>query len=448
MKQFKGKKVVIMGLGLHGGGVGAAKFFCKSGAEVLVTDLKTKEELKDSLKRLKDFNINFILGEHREKDFVKADLVIKNPDVPKNSPFLKKAKENNVSVKTDIEIFFNLFEGDIIGITGTKGKSTVASLLSLFLKKKYPRTLLGGNIGISPLELLLRPKKGNIAVLELSSFELEDLGKSPKTAVITNILKDHLKRHGGFDNYLKAKKEIFLHQRKEDNLVLNYDDKKVKDFSSEAVSKVFYFSKEDSVDGSFLKDNDIYFKEEKVCSLNDLKIKGEHNLLNVLAAVTAAKIYGIDSKDIREVIRSFEGIPFRQQLISEIEGKKYYNDTTATIPEAVIEALNRFSGDIILISGGVDKGSEYKGLAEKIKERVSSLILLPGTGTDKLKEELDRLDFKDVYFVKDMKEAVQKSSPLKGDIVLLSPGGSSFNLFKNEFDRGEKFNQEVKELEK
>ncbi len=444
MNSFEGEKIIVMGLGLHGGGVGTAKFFYEMGADVLVTDLKKKEELKESLDKLEGLEIGFVLGEHREEDFIKADLVIKNPDVPKESPFLKKAEENNVPVKTDIEIFFDLFEGEIIGITGTKGKSTAASLLYLFLRKKYPETLLGGNIGVSPLELLLRSEEGNMAVLELSSFELEDLGKSPKTALFLNILKDHLKRHRGFKGYIKAKKEIFLHQKKEDNLVLNYDDKRVRSFASEALSKIYYFSKEKPVEGSFLKGDKIYFKDKEICSLKDIKLKGEHNLLNVLAALAAAKIYGVDSGDIREVLKSFEGIPFRRQLIAEKKGKKYYNDTTATMPQAVIEALNTFPEGLILIAGGVDKGLDYSDLAEKIKEKVSSLILLPGTGTDKLKKEL--AGFKNIFLAENMREAVKKSSSLKGGVVLLSPGGSSFNLFKNEFDRGERFNKEVDNL--
>ncbi len=445
MKDFKEKKITVMGLGLHGGGVGTAKFFCNMGADVLVTDLKKEEELKESLEKLEGLDISFVLGEHREEDFINADLIIRNPDVPWDSFFIKKAKERGIPIKTDIEIFFDLFKGKIIGITGTKGKSTVATLVYLFLKKRYS-VVLGGNIGVSPLELLLKNKEAKIAVLELSSFELEGLKRSPETAVFTNMLKDHLKRHGSFDKYVEAKKEIFLNQKEKNNLILNYDDKKVRSFAKEAVSEVYFFSTKNIIKGSFLKEGKIYFKKEEVCSLENIKLKGNHNLSNVLASVAAAKIYSVSSKDIRKVLMDFEGVPFRQQFITEVNGKNYYNDTTATIPDAVIEALKSFSGDIVLIAGGVDKGSEYKDLAKKIKDKVSSLVLLPGTASDKLKKELERIGFENIFLAENMKEAVKKSSSLKGNIVLLSPGGSSFNLFKNEFDRGKKFNKEVENL--
>ncbi len=473
MKDFKDKKITIMGLGLHGGGVGVAKFFCKQKAKILVTDLKTEKELKESVEKLKSLPIKFSLGGHKEKDFLGADLIIKNPDVPQDSSFLKLAREKGILIKTDIGIFFDLFEGEIIGITGTKGKSTVATLIHEFLKKKDQNTALAGNIGLSSLELLSGPKKANKAVLELSSFELEDLRKSPKIAVITNVFKDHLNRYKSFEEYIKAKKEIFLHQKKDDILVLNYDDEVVKEFSSEAFSKVYFFSEKEILEnGCFIKGDKIYFNKEIICSLpsnttltvapgdklkivkddilglEDIRLKGKHNISNVLAAVSVAKLLKVKSENIEEVLREFKGIPFRQELIDVIKGVKFFNDTTATIPIAVISAISNLSsqGGLVLIAGGVDKNLEYKNLAEKIKEKVSYLILLPGTATNKLKKELT--GFSKVSFVNSMREAVKKSFSLakKGDIVLLSPGAASFNLFKNEFDRGEKFNKEVRKL--
>jgi len=445
-----GKKVTIMGLGLHGGGVGVTKFFCKQKAKVLITDLKTEKELKESVEKLKGLPIKFSLGGHKEKDFLGADLIIKNPDIPQDSPFLKLAREKGIPVKTDIGIFFDLFRGEIIGITGTKGKSTVATLTYEFLKKKDQNTALAGNIGLSPLELLLEAQRPNRVVLELSSFELEDLRKSPKIAVITNILKDHLNRYKSFEDYIKAKKEIFLHQKKEDILVLNYDDEVVREFSSEAFSKVYFFSKKEILkNGCFIKGDKIYFNKEPICRLEDIQLKGKHNIFNILAAVSVAKLLKVKPENIEEVLREFKGIPFRQELIAEIRGVKFFNDTTATIPAAVIFAINNLSsqGKLILIAGGVDKNLEYGNLAKKIKEKVSYLILLPGTATNKLKKELT--GFSKVFFANSMREAVRKSFSLakKGDIVLLSPGAASFNLFKNEFDRGEKFNKEVKACE-
>ncbi len=391
-----------MGLGLHGGGVGVAKFFCSQGAKVLVTDLKTKKELKESIDKLKGLDIEYVLGKHRKEDFINADLIIKNPDVPSDSVFLK----TNVPVKTDISLFFDLTKAFIIGITGTKGKSTTATLIYKLVKSKYPNTVLAGNIGVSPLELLSKINDKTKVVLELSSFELEGLKKSPQIAVFTNILKDHLNRYKNMAQYIEAKKSIFKYQTKKDILVLNNDDPIVRKFS--ALSKTYFFSGDDNA-----------------------------------AAILVAKLLKVPN--IEKIVKSFKGIAFRQELIREVKGKKYINDTTATMPDAVIRALKtinqKYPGlSIILIAGGQDKNLNYLAMAQEIDKKVSSLVLLPGTGSDKLKKELK--DVK-IYLANSMKRAMKKASGLKGDIVLLSPGAASFNLFKNEFDRGEQFNKIV-----
>jgi len=432
---FKGKKVVVMGLGLHGGGVGTAKFFCRQGADVLITDLKSRKELKKSVDKLKKFKVEYVLGEHRKEDFKNADLVIKNPDVPGDSSFLKIAHKHKVPVKTDIGIFFELAKGAyIIGITGTKGKSTTATLVYKFLKSRYIRTFLAGNIGISPLDLISKIKKGDRVVLELSSFELEDLEISPQIAVVTNILADHLNRYKGMKEYIKAKKRIFKFQRKKDNLVLNYDDSIVKRFSSRAKSKVYYFSVGEMKDEYDIK---------------KFKLSGEHNLANISAAIKVAKLLKISDKKILKVLKSFKGVPYRQEFVREARGVKYFNDTTATMPDAAVEAIKSLNkkfpeSEIILIAGGQDKGLKYKKMAKEINKKVKEVILLPGTGSDKLKKSLR----KKTRSVNSMEEAVKKASKTaeKGDIILLSPGGASFNLFKNEFDRGEQFNKYVKKI--
>lgn len=436
MTRFKNKKVVVMGLGLHGGGKGVAKFFSKQGAKLLITDLKTKKELKSSLQKLKGLSIEYVLGGHREKDFKEADLVIKNPDVPQDSPYLKIAKEYDVPVKSDVAIFFELCKSFIIGITGTKGKSTVATLVYKFLRTKYPNTILAGNIGLSPLEILSKINEKTKVVLELSSFELENLKESPQVAVITNILPDHLNRYKNLKEYIEAKKPIFKYQRKKDVLVLNYDDPIVRKFSSLAPSQVYFFSRK---------------KKIPPCSTKDSKLYGKHNISNLLAAVSVAKLLKVPDRDIKKVIKSFRGVAGRQEFIGEKKGVKYFNDTTATMPEATQKAVRtmreRFPNSaIILIAGGQDKNLDYKSLVEEIKKKIDCFVLLPGTASDKIKKELGK-SIK-IFPVSSMKEAVKKSSDIakKGDIVILSPAAASFNLFKNEFDRGEQFNKVVKKL--
>jgi UDP-N-acetylmuramoylalanine--D-glutamate ligase len=398
MIRFKDKKVVVMGLGLHGGGVGVAKFFAEQGAHVLVTDLKTKKQLKKSIDELKGLPIKFVLGEHRQKDFERADLIIKNPAVKADSPYLKKTKE----VKTDIQIFFDLFEGEIIGITGTKGKSTAATLIYNLLKKKYPNTFLAGNIGISPLEILSKTNKKSKVVLELSSFELEGLKESPHIAVITTIFEDHLNRYKSFREYINSKKPIFKFQARDDVLFLNKDNKYTRAFAKEAKAKV------------------IFFKDRK-------------------EALAVARYYKI--KNTQKIIDSFKGVPHRQQYIATKRGVRYINDTAATTPQSAVLAIKKYR-NIILIAGGEDKNLDYGELRKEIKKKVKRLILLPGTATDKIKRGLD------YESAASMKEAVKKASGLaeRGDTVLLSPASASFNLFENEFDRGNQFVKYVKEI--
>ena len=402
MKIFKNKKVVIMGLGLHGGGAGVAKFFSRQGAHVLVTDLKTKKQLKKSIDKLKGLSVKFVLGNHREKDFIQADLIIKNPAVKAGSRYLKIAKKYKVPIKTDIQIFFDLFKGEIIGITGTKGKTTAATLIYNLLKTKYHNTFLAGNIGISPLEILDKMNKNSKVVLELSSFELEDLKKSPHVAVVTTLFEDHLNRYKSFKQYINSKKPIFKFQNKDDLLFLNKDNKYTKGFVKESKGKV------------------IFFKQGK-------------------AATNVARYFKIPEKDIKKVLSSFKGIAHRQEYITTIKGVKYINDTASTTPESTIMAIEKFK-DIILIAGGEDKNLNYEKLRKKIKKHVKHLILFPGSASNKVKKGLNHT------LAKSMKQAVVKASKIaqKGDVVLLSPGAASFNMFENEFDRGEQFIKYVK----
>jgi UDP-N-acetylmuramoylalanine--D-glutamate ligase len=431
-KLFQNKKVLVMGLGLHGGGVGVAKFFCKQGAHVLVTDLKTQKQLKESILKLKGLKIKYTLGNHEEKDFLNTDLIIKNPDVPSTSPYLEIARKNKIQIETDISLFFKLSEAFVIGVTGTKGKSTTSSLIFHLLKAKYKRIFLAGNIGVSPLDLISKIKKGDKVVLELSSFELEDLKQSPNLAVITNIMPDHLNRYASMAEYVESKKIIFKYQNTEGVLVLNADDATVKSFAKEANSKVCFFSERDVN-----------------LPIVEFNLLGQHNLSNLSAAVSVAKLLDVPESSIKKSVKSFKGVPNRQEFVKEVNGVKYFNDTTATIPEAVISAIDSFSdkfpeAKIYLICGGVYKGVTYKEFAVKVKEKKVALILLPGNASDKIKESL--VEYRDISEVSSMEAAVGKAkeSAKKGDLVVLSPGASSFNLFKNEFDRASQFIKAVK----
>lgn len=452
-KIFKNKKVVIMGLGLHGGGVDVARFFSEQKAKVLVTDLKTEDQLKESVGKLKGLPIEFVLGGHRKEDFSAADLIIKNPDVSDSSPYLEIARKNNVKIETDVSIFFKLSKAFVIGVTGSKGKTTTAWLIYHVLKKRYPELLIAGNIGVSPLKYLSQIKKNGKIILELSSFELEGLRQSPQIAIFTNILKDHLNRYASMSDYINAKKAMFKYQKEQDFLILNYDDEIVRGFEKEAKSKVYFYSAKQKPQptGCYLREDKVFFKQRKKMTLDikDFKLFGNHNVSNMLAAITVCKVMKMPCKDISSQIKTFKGVPYRQEFIKEINGVKYFNDTAATMPDAAVEAIKTFrarfkSNKIILIAGGQNKNLDFKEMANAIKEKIDFLILLPGTATDILKSELGK-NFKAVE-VGSMASAVLKAKVLakKDDIVLLSPGAASFNLFKNEFDRGDKFNEELK----
>jgi len=430
---YKGKKVVIMGLGLHGGGVAAAKFFCSQGSEVLVTDLKTKDQLADSIEKLSGLPIKYALGGHSQEDFLTADLIVKNPDVPWSSPYIEIAKNHNIEVQTDISLFFKLSGAFVIGVTGTKGKTTTASLIYHLLKTKFENLFLAGNIGISTFELLDKVKAADKVVLELSSFELEGLDVCPNIAVVTNIMQDHLNRYSGMQDYIEAKKNIFKFQNPDDALFLNEDDSIVRQFGAQAKSKVIFFS-------------------GKKIDLSGMKIFGDHNKANVAAAIAVAEFLGVNSSDIGKSLKTFSGPPSRQEFVAQVGGVKYFNDTTATIPEAVVAAIDAFSSrfpaaKMFLICGGVYKGVDYLEMAEKIKEKSVFVILLPGNASEKIKEHLS--DYKDIAEVSSMQEAVKTTSEMAkaGDLAVLSPAASSFNMFKNEFDRGDQFIKAVKSLE-
>jgi len=456
---FKNKKITVMGLGLHGGGVGVVNFLIGQGAQVTVTDLRKEEELKESLNQLKKKKIKYVLGKHREEDFINTDLVIKNPGVPQDSKYLAIAQKNKVPVETETGLFFEFCPAPIIGITGSKGKSTTATLIFQILQKKYSKVFLTGNIGGSALEKLDKIDKKSLVVFELSSWQLNGLHKhqkSPHYAIVTNILRDHLNYYQDLGQYIEDKKEIFKWQKTKDYLILNYDDQVVRNFYQEAKAKIFFFSrKKDSLQNSqiklWIKGKEILFGKdsEKVCSLDKISLEGDHNLSNVLAAVLLAKLLNISNNLIKKTLIEFKGIQGRLQLIRTINQVKYINDTTATIPEATIAALKSFPKDqkIILIAGGADKKLKFQKLAALIQQRVKILILLKGNATDKIKKAIgDRVKIIGPFV--DMEKAVkiaqQKSQA--NDVVMLSPAAASFGLFRHEFERGEKFNKAVKKL--
>ncbi len=471
LSDFKDKRITVMGIGLHGGGVGIIKFLAAQGAKVLATDSRSANELKESLEILKGLPVEYVLGRHRLKDFTETDMVIKNPAVREDSEFLKAASDKNVTIESDIGIFLELCPAPIIGVTGTKGKSTTAALLAQILGSHFPQVILAGNIRSSVLEKLPEITKDTVVVLELSSWQLADAQnhkKSPYVAVITNILADHLNRYATFQDYIEDKKLIFKFQKDKDYLFLNYMSPILKEISHEVISRIYFYSadgesllKDDLPQlnqkarlGAYRKGRKIYYgaAKEEICSLRDIKLIGEHNLSNVLAAISVADLYNVPREKIKMILRQFKGLEGRLQMVNRIAGIRYINDTTATTPDAAMAALEAVTeqmkmenkkGGIVLIAGGADKNIDFKELGKAIIQKCKTVILLEGTATGKLEKEIEgRIPIKKTDSMKKAVLLAAKAAEA-GDIVLLSPGCASFGLFRHEFERGKFFNEAV-----
>jgi len=444
----QGKKITIMGLGLLGRGIGDAKFLISQGAQVTITDLKTEEQLSSSVfeinefykeirnKKLEigkgsDFEIyepKFVLGKHREEDFTNADFILMAAGVPLNSPFIDLAKKNNIPVKMDDSWFAEYCQAMMIGITGTRGKSTTTTLIYEILKAAYNNIYLAGNLrGLATLPLIDQVMADDKVVLELSSWQLQgwrDAGISPHVAVITNILPDHLDYYGSMEAYVADKKAIYQNQKKSDFLILNKDNDYSAEFGAEAKSKIIWFSKDD------------------VPADWQIKLLGEHNLSNIAAAIKVGEILGVPIEIIKQVVENFGGVEGRLQFIREYNGAKIYNDNNATTPEAVMAALNSFDQPVVLLAGGAKKKVSYADLAQLMKSKVKNLILFKGAGSDDLLAELKKINFTaPIKIVESMGEAISYAQTLlnQGDIFLFSPGAASFGVFVNEYDRNDQF---------
>ena len=419
-----------MGLGLLGRGINVVKFLAENGAKLSVTDLKTKRELDPALKALKEYkNIKFILGEHRLSDFVDCDIVIKAAGVPLDSPYIREAKKHRIPIEMDASLFAKLAPKGvaIVGVTGTKGKSTATDLIFRILKAGGKRAFLGGNVkGMATLPLLKKVKKGDFVVLELDSWQLQGFGDakiSPHVGVFTNFMQDHLNYYrGSMDAYFRDKANIFRFQSKSDYLVTT------RKILSEADRRKI------SRKGTAI----IYTRA--LPKTWKLKVVGRHLRDSVEAATKTALLLGIDKASIKKAVESFTGVPGRLQYVGERKGVKFYNDTTATVPVSAINAIKTFpERKVVLLAGGADKGLEYESMARELKKRIKAVILFKGSATDKIKSALPRgFSYSEVN---SMKEALicAREKAERGDIILLSPGAASFGIFKNEFDRGEQF---------
>jgi len=425
---FKDKNITVMGLGVLGRGIGDVKFLAQCGARLTVTDLKTREQLAPALEQLKGCSdIQFTLSEHKEKDFTSADMVIKAAGVPLDSPYITAAKNAGVPVYMSTALFAKFCPATLIGVTGTRGKSTVTQLVYEVLKNARKNTFLGGNVrGLSTLAQLPNVKENDYVVLELDSWQLQgfrDLKISPHISVFTTFMPDHMNYYNGdVKAYFHDKAAIFENQNEKDFIV-----------TGENVS--------DSV--QLLNPKSKCIKATTLPKEWELSLSGEHNRQNAACALEALRILGVGDKIIRRTFENIKALEGRLENLGTINGITFYNDTNATTPEALTVAIKSFNPEnLLLICGGADKELELKGLEQTLIFGAREIALLEGTGTDILSAAL--ADVPVYTTLKDAFEALIKSAK-SGDTILLSPGFASFGMFKNEYDRGDQFKKLVSE---
>lgn len=453
---YHGKRVLVMGLGLFGGGVGAARFFAEAGAKVTVTDKRHPGDLKPSLDALSDLNIHYVLGMHSPDDFRAADLVVVNPGVPIDSPLVTMARGAGAQIEREINLLFKLTpHHPKLGVTGSNGKSTTTALLGEMVKLADSRALVGGNIGGSLLAETRGLETGVPLVLELSSFMLEgmaEMRESPQVAVVTNLSPNHLDRHRTVENYYEAKKEILKHQGPEDTAVLNAEDPELVNWVSLVKGRLIWVSTsfEPEGDAAFVEDDRMIVRiggeEEVVGIVSELRLPGKHNLFNALAASAAARAHGVQAWQIAEALAAFCGLPHRLELVARsADNVAFYNDSIATTPESAICALNSFQGAVTLIAGGYDKGSSFEQLGAAIVRKARRVVLLGATAS-RIEESITRASrdggrLPQIQRARNLVDAarIAHDGAAPGEIVLLSPACASFDQFRNFQERGELF---------
>ncbi len=457
-KSISKLRVTVMGLGLHGGGLASALFFARRGARVTVTDIREREELLSSIEKLAGYDIRYVLGRHNEDDFIHTDMVIKNPGVTADSPFVRAARTHNVPVESDISIFLSLCNNPLIAVTGSKGKSTTVSALFHCLRAHNPRTRLGGNITVSPLTFVEELGEDDPVILELSSWQLADLKGNkrfmPKIAIITNILPDHMNRYANMEEYVADKKIIYANQTRDDFSIFNFDDPYCLEFLRESKAGRLVFSANplpDEMAGAWLEQGNGYARIENGARVHllgkKLSVMGNHNRLNLLCAGLGLYLFGLAPNFIRKNLAGFPGIEHRLEKVREKQGVSFYNDSASTIPQAVVAAINSITAPLVLITGGTDKNIDFSPL-RTIVRKPRTIILLQGTATQKIIAILEEAEVSYLGPFRDLKAAVDCAveHALSGTAVVFSPGCASFGMFLNEFDRGKKYKTIVESL--
>ena len=451
---FKDKQIAVLGAGIEG--ISTAKYLVKHGAKVEIFDSRSESDFqKRDFSSLQKGGVAIHFESRNSLPAKKFDCIFRSPSVHPDLKVIKESKENGVFISSQIKLFFDLCPGTIIGVTGTKGKGTTSSLIYEILKKDGRKVFLGGNIGNPPLDFIDEVTKDSLVVLELSSFQLMDLHKSPSVAVVLMATSEHLDWHKDREEYLKAKENLVRYQTAADRVIINNDFPASKMIGQISKAKKYFYSvKEQNEANAYFKDSSMVISnkgEQTTINAEKIRLPGLHNRQNILAASLTAFLSGVDTNKISEVVNSFTGLPHRLEFVADVGGVKFYDDSASTIPETTIAAINSFQEPKILIAGGSSKESDFTDLGRAIADTNLKAVLLIGDEAPRIKKAIEAPgDFKGILIegLNSMSEAVNKAKDLSraGDIVLLSPACASFGLFKNYKERGEFFKREVSNL--
>jgi UDP-N-acetylmuramoylalanine--D-glutamate ligase len=449
LMDVQGKRVLVVGLGKSG--VASSLFLQSRGARVTVSDEKSQEQLRNEIPALLDKGIVVETGKHGERTFRDQDLIVVSPGVPNNVPALLNARKQGTPIIGEIELAARYLQGQVIAITGSNGKTTTTTLTGEVVAAGGLQSLVGGNIGTPAITFVDQSSPKTWVVLEISSFQLETIETfRPHIAAILNVTPDHLDRHGSMDAYIAAKARIFENQTDKDFAVLNMDDATCVALGQKLKSQVYWFSRKVEVErGAFVRNGKILFRDAKgereIMPVDEITLKGAHNLENVLAAVAMGSLAGVEPAKVRQAVKDFKAVEHRLEYTATIHGVQYFNDSKATNVDATIKALESFPGNIHLILGGKDKGSDYSVLNELLKSRVKRVYTV-GAAAQKIESQI--AGAADITSSGTLDAAVRKASEYAqpGDIVLLAPACASFDQFQSYEHRGRAFKEAVHAL--
>lgn len=446
-----GKRVLVVGAGVSGQAV--CEFLQAKQARVTLTDSRTREQIGQAADLLVRMGIHLVLGDYPPVSQETFDLLVVSPGVPLTVPPVAQAAVSGVPLLGELELACHFARAPIVAITGTNGKTTTTSLTGQMFRDAGYKTLVAGNIGLPLVSEIENYTAGDRVVAEVSSFQLETTRHfSPRVAVILNITPDHLDRHGSMEEYIRAKAQIFAHQKPTDWCVLNYDDPVTRELARDCPSQVIFFSRRHILEkGSFIQNGKIVIVDEaglrEITGVASLRIPGSHNLENAIAAAAAGHAMGLAPGDIARTLESFSGVAHRLEYVATLNGVDYINDSKGTNPDAAIKALEAYDVPIVLIAGGKNKGVSFTEFAEKIKEKVRVLITV-GIHGYQIEEAAREQGFTNIFLARDYPHAVQLAyeHAHPGEVVLLSPACTSWDMFKNFEERGELFKKLVLEL--